>query len=117
MLNKNKSKKKETKPSIPLNIRVKIEEKEVEVYSDDKNIVDLARRVGVGIPAPCYTDKHSKGCCKVCVVDINGKERYACSTAPEDGMVITVIREDLLELRRQRAAEYKENELNGCSCR
>ncbi len=90
----------------------------IPVTTEDKNIVDVADRAGIGIPAPCYRTGRKNGCCKVCVVEINGKQEYACCTKPADGMNVIVHREDLVALRKERMKDYSQNthQLEECSC-
>ncbi len=97
---------------------VSIDGQVISITSTDKNIVELASRAKIGIPAPCYRDKQNKGCCSACVVEINGEQKFACSTVPENGMNIVVDRADLKAIRKQRLLEYKEGIKSGnpCSC-
>ena len=100
-------------------MNIKIDGRLIKVRHDDKNIVDVADREKIGIPAPCYHAQRKQGCCNSCVVEINGKHRYACSTSPENGMEIIVNREDLIALRKERLLKYKTGIENGnpCECR
>lgn len=96
-----------------------IDGKSVELLPEDKNIVDVADRAKVGIPAPCYRTNKSKGCCHSCVVEVDGENQYACGTKPVDGMKITVRRDDLMNLRKERIKQYKEGAKTGsneCCC-
>lgn len=95
---------------------VTIDGKMIEVIPGDKNIVDLADRSKIGIPAPCYRNGGGKGCCKSCVVEIDGEQQFACSTAPKDGMNIIVNRPDLKALRKKKLLAYKEREATNSSC-
>jgi len=90
----------------------------VEITASDKNIVDVADRANIGIPAPCYRTKESKGCCRGCVVKIDGEQAFACATVPEDGMDILVHRADLKAIRKKRLLEYREGIKSGdlCEC-
>ena len=100
-------------------MKIIIDKKEIEISPEDKNIVDVAGRAKIGIPAPCYRNNKSKGCCYSCVVEINGKQEYACNTKPLDGMNIILNREDLKEIRKQRIKKYQEQSKNspkGCDC-
>jgi len=85
-----------------------IDGKSIEVNPMDKNIVDVASRYKIGIPAPCYLAKRKNGCCNACVIEIDGQQKFACSTSPKDGMNITVNREDLKALRKDRIQQYME---------
>ena len=96
-----------------------IDGKEIEVNANDTNLVDVADRAKIAIPAPCYRANGSIGCCKVCVVEINGKLEYACATKPQEGMKVTINRDDLKALRKQRMIEYKTSQKEsskGCQC-
>jgi len=91
----------------------------IKISRNDKNIVDIADRANIGIPAPCYRANRNKGCCKSCVVEINGKKKYACTTKPLDGMNIIVNRDDLKKIEKEKIREYKETlkaTAKGCNC-
>lgn len=79
---------------------------QVEFLAEDTNIVEAAGRSGIRIPAPCYRANRKHGCCKGCVIEVNGEEKYACATKPQEGMQVVVDREDLKTLRKERIAAY-----------
>lgn len=85
-----------------------IDDKKIKVTDNSKNIVEIAKTAGITIPAPCFYAEKKKGCCKVCLVEINSKQTYACGTKPEKGMNIIVDRKDLKILRKERLLKYKE---------
>ena len=99
-------------------MNITIDDQTVEIAENDKNIVDVADRAGIGIPAACYRVEQSKGCCHACVVEIDGEQKYACATKPVDGMEIVLNREDLKELRKERLLEYQKGIKSGnpCAC-
>ena len=100
-------------------MNVTIDGKQIELTEQDTNIVELTKRASVKLPAPCYIAQRKKGCCKGCVVEVNGEQKYACVTKPEPDMHIIVDREDLNELRKDRIAAYRENQNNPdarCDC-
>lgn len=86
---------------------VTIDGKEVVAIPEDSNLVDLATRARVAISAPCYRTNREGGCCKSCVVEVDGVESYACATKPKDGMEVVVRRPDLVNLRRERVKRWK----------
>lgn len=92
---------------------VTIDGQVIDVIASDKNIVDVANRAKIAIPAACYRAKQSKGCCSGCVVEINGEQKFACSTNPENGMNIVVNREDLKAIRKKNLLEYREGIKSG----
>ncbi len=91
---------------LPLPNSIVIDGKTVDVSPEDNNIVDVAKRAKISIPAPCYLNGRKKGCCKACVVEIEGEQKYACATRPTEGMEIVLDRPDLKELRKERVKEY-----------
>ena len=97
-------------------MKVTLDGKELNFNEKDKNIVDLAAKNGIGIPAPCYKTERKKGCCNACVVEIDGKEKFACATKPKDGMNIILNRPDLKKLRKERIKEYENGIKTGSPC-
>ena len=83
-------------------MKMTIDGRSVRIAPSDSNIIDVADRAKIAIPCACYRIEKRKGCCRACVVDVDGKERYACSTAPAHGMNVVVARADLKALRQQR---------------
>lgn len=104
---------KEHKPEQNLPATITIDGKTVDVQPEDQNIVDVARRAKIAIPAPCYLAGRKKGCCKACVVEIEGQQRYACTTKPGEGMEVITDRQDLKELRKERLLKYNEQVKSG----
>ncbi|MFH2138192.1 MAG: 2Fe-2S iron-sulfur cluster-binding protein [Candidatus Omnitrophota bacterium] len=100
-------------------MKINIDGKQIEIFPNDKNIVDAADRAKIALPAPCYRANRAKGCCKVCVIEINGENKYACVIKPLDGMNIIVDREDLNQVRKERMKKYQKmpkNAAQSCSC-
>ena len=100
-------------------MKINIDGKQIDISPNDKNIVDVADRAKIAIPAPCYRSNRSKGCCQVCVVEINGENKYACVTKPLCGMYIIVDRDDLNKIRKERIKKYQKMPKNiskGCNC-
>ena len=98
---------------IQQHMRVTIDGKMIDVTPFDKNIIDVAGRAKIRIPAPCYRTQRKYGCCSACVVEIDGEQKFACSTVPANGMNIVVNRADLKAIRKQRLLEYKEGVKSG----
>lgn len=66
-------------------------------------ILDAAREAGIRIPTLCYLrERSSIASCRVCVVDVEGRDYPvpSCSTAAEDGMVVTTTSPRLEAYRR-----------------
>lgn len=87
-------------------MNVVIDGKQIEFSAEDMNLVELAERNGVRIPAPCFHAQRKTGCCNGCVVEVDGEQQYACVTTPRDGMQIVVNRDDLNALREDRIRAY-----------
>jgi NADH-quinone oxidoreductase subunit G/NADP-reducing hydrogenase subunit HndD len=82
-------------------IKIKINNKEISC-SPDQTILEVAKANGVFIPELCHhPDFPAKGNCRVCVVEIKGRQKLAtaCTTKVEDGMAI---RTDTERVRRIR---------------
>ena len=67
----------------------------------EKNILELARKAGIEIPAFCYdSDLSIYGACRMCMFeDERGRLDASCSCKPRDGMVIKT---NTLKLRKYR---------------
>jgi NADH dehydrogenase/NADH:ubiquinone oxidoreductase subunit G len=86
-----------------------------EVIPSDKNLIDVADRMKIAIPCACYRSTRRYDCCRACVVVVDGKRRFACTTAPTDGMRVVVDRKDLKALRRRRLTVYRDRLKTGRS--
>ena len=83
-------------------IRFKVEGEEIEAR-EGQSILEAALAAGIYIPHLCsHPDLTSIGECKMCVVEISGREgtQLSCMTKAEDGMEVTVNSEHLKTLRR-----------------
>ncbi len=78
-----------------------IDGKEVEI-ENERNILELCRKVGIDIPTFCYQPELSiYGACRMCLVDIEGRGILSsCSTPPEAGMKILTNTSEIRKLRR-----------------
>ncbi|MEI7646303.1 MAG: bidirectional hydrogenase complex protein HoxU [Chloroflexales bacterium] len=69
---------------------------------EGESILEAARDSGVSIPTLCHIDGLSDvGACRLCLVDIGGRLRPACTTAVAEGMDIQTNTERLKAYRRQ----------------
>ncbi|RSD30856.1 2Fe-2S iron-sulfur cluster-binding protein [Vibrio pectenicida] len=80
---------------------------------DDNNLVDIARKLKINIPAPCLKNQRKEGCCKACLVLVNGKATYACSTRPKSGIIVVVRRDDLDKIRKDSIKKFKKHVKSG----
>jgi len=85
------------------NIKIKINNKEIEVFEGEK-IIEAARRNKIEIPSLCYAKgmKHQASC-MVCMIKNleTGQILPSCSTAVVDGMNIDSESDEVKNLRRQ----------------
>ncbi len=71
-------------------------------FTDEKNILAVARNAGIDIPTLCYHPELTiVGACRLCVVEIERMGIQAsCSTAPADGMVVYTNSEKVNKVRK-----------------
>jgi len=71
-------------------------------FTDEKNILAVARKAGIEIPTLCYHPELTVvGACRLCVVEIERMGIQAsCSTAPMDGMVVYTNSERVNKVRK-----------------
>ncbi|CCO07237.1 [FeFe] hydrogenase, group A [Desulforamulus hydrothermalis] len=71
-------------------------------FTDEKNILSVARKAGIEIPTLCYHPELTiAGACRLCVVEIERMGIQAsCSTAPVDGMVVYTNSERVNRVRK-----------------
>jgi len=73
-------------------------------------ILNVARANDIFIPAVCYQTKCSPTlACRLCLVEADGKQVYACNAKSKDGMVITV---DTPNIEKERRAIMEVYDVN-----
>lgn len=73
-------------------------------------ILNAARANNVFIPAICYLTRCSPTlACRICLVEADGKQVYACNAKAKDGMEITTDTPNILEERRAIMEVYDVN--------
>ena len=73
-------------------------------------ILNIARANGIFIPAICYLTRCSPTlACRICLVEADGKQVYACNAKAKDGMEITTLTENIAEERRAIMEVYDVN--------
>lgn len=83
-------------------IRLTIDGREVTVPAG-ATILDAACKAGSYVPSLCHhPDLKPIGSCKLCIVSVEGFDRYptSCNTLAEKGMVVETRTEELQEMRR-----------------
>ncbi len=84
---------------------------------NEKNILEVAKRVKVDIPTFCYHSELSVyGACRMCLVEVEGRGLMpACSTPPEAGMVIRTNSPRILRARKMNLELYLANHNRDCT--
>ena len=73
-------------------------------------ILNAARANGIFIPAICYLTRCSPTlACRICLVEADGKQVYACNAKAKEGMEITTTTPTILEERRAIMEVYDVN--------
>ncbi|MDA3931680.1 MAG: 2Fe-2S iron-sulfur cluster-binding protein [Tenericutes bacterium] len=90
-------------------MNIKIDGIEIEVTDENRNIVEVAEESGIAIIAPCFRSSRKGGCCKVCLIEVDGEQKYACGTKPIDGMNIVYNTPILREYRDIAMKKYIES--------
>ena len=69
---------------------------------DERNLLELCRKVGIELPTFCYHSEISVyGACRMCMVEVEGRGIVpACSTKAEDGMVISTNTKEIRNMRK-----------------
>ncbi len=81
---------------------------------DDQTLLDVAREHGIAIPTLCHLEGlHDVGACRLCLVEVEGSPRLAaaCTTRPQEGMVVRTSTERL-ERHRRTIIEFLASEGN-----
>ena len=73
-------------------------------------ILNAARANDIFVPAICYLTRCSPTlACRICLVEVDGKQVYSCNTKVKEGMDITIDTPNILEERRAIMEVYDVN--------
>ena len=90
-------------------IKITIDGKECETVAGEY-VLNVARANGIFIPAICYLTNCSPTlACRLCLVEADGKQVYACNAKAKDGMNIVTVTENILKERRAIMEVYDVN--------
>ncbi|BAF69409.1 NADH-quinone oxidoreductase subunit G [Nitratiruptor sp. SB155-2] len=90
-------------------IKITIDGKECETVAGEY-VLNVARANGIFIPAICYLTSCSPTlACRLCLVEADGKQVYACNAKAKDGMNIVTVTENILKERRAIMEVYDVN--------
>ncbi len=90
-------------------ITIKIDGKECRT-KEGEYILNVARANDIFIPAICYLTRCSPTlACRICLVEADGKQVYACNAKAKDGMEITTLTDNIAEERRAIMEVYDVN--------
>jgi len=91
------------------NITINIDGKEIQTQ-EGEFILNAARANDIFIPAICYLTRCSPTlACRICLVEADGKQVYACNAKAKDGMNITTKTENIEKERRAIMEVYDVN--------
>lgn len=91
------------------NITINIDGKELQTR-EGEYILNAARANNIFIPAICYLTRCSPTlACRICLVEADGKQVYACNAKAKDGMQITTSTPAILAERRAIMEVYDVN--------
>ncbi len=69
--------------------------------SDSDTVLNIARANGIFIPAICYLNRCSPTlACRICLVEADGKQVFACNAKPKEGMQIATNSEEVKSERK-----------------
>ena len=90
-------------------VSIKIDGKEYKV-KEGEYILNAARANNLFIPAICYLTRCSPTlACRICLVEADGKQVYACNTKVKEGMDISIDTPNILKERRAIMEVYDVN--------
>lgn len=90
-------------------ITITIDGKTIQIQ-EGEYILNAARANGIFIPAICYlTDCSPTLACRICLVEADGKQVYACNAKSKEGMNIVTSTPTILEERRAIMEVYDVN--------
>ncbi|BCN31805.1 FAD-dependent oxidoreductase [Anaeromicropila herbilytica] len=99
------------------NIKITIDGMEL-CADETKTVMQVAEEADIYIPHLCHhKDLHDVGGCRLCVVDIQGKEeaQTACTTKVQPGMIVKTKSEKLDEMRRLSMELMLANHVDDCT--
>ena len=69
--------------------------------AEGRNLIDVAQENGIEIPTLCYFKKrHPLATCRICTVNINGKNTTGCTAKVHEGMEVVTDTPELIETRK-----------------
>ena len=90
-------------------IKITIDGKECEAKAGEY-VLNIARANDIFIPAICYLTNCSPTlACRLCLVEADGKQVYACNAKAKDGMSIVTVTENIIKERRAIMEVYDVN--------
>lgn len=91
------------------NVTITIDGREVQTQ-EGEFILNAARANDIFIPAICYLTRCSPTlACRICLVEADGKQVYACNAKAKEGMVISTSTENIEQERRAIMEVYDVN--------
>ncbi len=83
----------------------------------ERNLLEVIRKAHIDLPTFCYHSEISVyGACRMCMVEVEGRGLVpACSTPPEDGMVVRTSTKPIRDLRKVIVELMLANHDNNCT--
>jgi len=80
------------------------------------SVLEAARRLNIEIPTFCFVKGKSKAQCKICLVEVEGKDKplRACVTMAREGMVVLTDTENVREQRKKNLEILAETHFGDC---
>ncbi len=97
-------------------MRLTIDGTEIDA-KEGETILEVARNEGINIPALCYDpDLKPNGACRLCVVEIEGRDDLplSCMTYASDGIVVHTNTEKVKEVRRRIVEVIRSDHEDNC---
>lgn len=79
-------------------------------------VLAAAKKLGIEIPTFCFVKGKSKAHCKICLVEVEGKDKpvRACVTVIKPGMVVSTDTDNVRRLRKQNLEILAETHFGDC---
>ncbi|MFX1266110.1 MAG: molybdopterin-dependent oxidoreductase, partial [Promethearchaeota archaeon] len=80
-----------------------IDGKKKDFDKESRSVLDVVRSAGIRMPTLCnHPELEAYGGCRMCLVEIEGWKGFvtACTTTPQDGMVVKTDSEELTKMKR-----------------
>lgn len=83
-------------------MRIHVDNREIEINGNERNLLEALKNVGIEIPNLCYLSEVSLyGACRMCLVEVEGEGiAPSCVLKPREGMRIKINTPEIYKIRR-----------------